>query len=72
MAVATPPAPATELARELGAEVVLVPDAGVFALRVSADGETGVAGLFAAGEVTGAMDGARAAESGRRAGEAAR
>ena len=72
VAVATPPAPATELARELGAEVVLVPDAGVFALRVSADGETGVAGLFGAGEVTGAMDGARAAESGRRAGEAAR
>jgi sarcosine oxidase subunit alpha len=44
----------------------------VFTLRVSTDGETGVPGLFGAGEVTGAMDGARAVESGRRAGEAAR
>jgi sarcosine oxidase subunit alpha len=72
VAVANPPAPATELARELGAEVVLDPAAGVFALRVSSDGRTTVPGLFGAGEVTGPMDAAGAAESGRRAGEAAR
>ena len=64
VAIATPPAPSTELARELGAEVVLDPEAGVFALRVSEDGRTGVPGLFAAGEVTGAMDAARAARGG--------
>jgi sarcosine oxidase subunit alpha len=72
IAVATPPVPATELARALGAEVVLDPGLEAFAVRVDADGRTGVVGLLAAGEVTGAMDAARAAEAGRRAGEAAR
>jgi sarcosine oxidase subunit alpha len=71
VAVATPPAPATELARELGAEARLDAALGAFALAVDARGATGVRGLLAAGEVTGAMDGARAAEAGRRAGEAA-
>jgi sarcosine oxidase subunit alpha len=37
-----------------------------------AGGETSVPGLLAAGEVTGAMDAARAAEAGRRAGVSAR
>ena len=46
--------------------------AGAFALAVDADGATGVPGLWAAGEVTGAMGAQRAAEAGRRAGEAAR
>jgi len=72
IAVATPPAPAAELARELGAPVRWDPAIAAFALDVAADGATGVAGLFAAGEVAGGMDGARAAEAGRRAGEAAR
>jgi sarcosine oxidase subunit alpha len=72
IAVATPPAPAAELARELGAAVTWDPELAAFALEVSPDGETGVPGLFAAGEVTGDMDGAVAAERGRRAGEAAR
>ncbi|ACG72611.1 FAD-dependent pyridine nucleotide-disulphide oxidoreductase [Anaeromyxobacter sp. K] len=72
IAVATPPAPATELARSLGAPVALDPALGAFALQVDARGHTGVPGLLAAGEVTGAMDAARAAEAGRRAGEAAR
>ncbi|HET8734695.1 MAG TPA: pyridine nucleotide-disulfide oxidoreductase, partial [Anaeromyxobacteraceae bacterium] len=72
VAVATPPAPATELGRALGAEVVFDPALGAFALRVDADGATGVAGLFAAGEVTGLAGAAQAAEAGRRAGEAAR
>jgi thioredoxin reductase len=72
VAVAAPPAPAAELARELGAEIAFDPGAGAFALRAAPDGATSVQGLFAAGEVTGAMDAARAAEAGRRAGEAAR
>jgi sarcosine oxidase subunit alpha len=70
--VVAPPAPATELARHLGAEAPFDPILGAFAVRVDAGGRTGVPGLFAAGEVTGAMDGAAAAEAGRRAGEAAR
>ncbi|HET7824357.1 MAG TPA: 2Fe-2S iron-sulfur cluster-binding protein [Anaeromyxobacter sp.] len=73
IAVASPPAPATELARELGASIALAsPASGTFAVRASADGATGVRGLLAAGEVTGAMDAAHAADAGRRAGEAAR
>jgi sarcosine oxidase subunit alpha len=72
IAVATPPSPNAELARELGAPVTWDPALAAFALEVSPDGETGVAGLFAAGEVTGEMDGGIAAENGRRAGEAAR
>ncbi|MFO0581772.1 MAG: 2Fe-2S iron-sulfur cluster-binding protein [Anaeromyxobacter sp.] len=72
VAVAMPPAPATELARSLGARVRF--DAGLeaFAVEAAADGATGVAGLWVAGEATGAMDGAGAREAGRRAGEAAR
>jgi sarcosine oxidase subunit alpha len=72
VAVATPPAPAAELARELGAELVLDAGSGGFAVRAARDGATAAPSLFAAGEVTGAMDAARAAEAGRRAGEAAR
>ncbi|HET9554484.1 MAG TPA: FAD-dependent oxidoreductase, partial [Anaeromyxobacteraceae bacterium] len=72
VAVVAPPAPATDLARHLGAETFFDPAAGAFAVRADERGRTGVAGLYAAGEVTGAMGGARAAEAGRRAGEAAR
>jgi sarcosine oxidase subunit alpha len=72
IAVATPLSPAAELARELGAPVAWDPALAAFALQVSAGGATGVPGLFAAGEVTGEMDGGVAAEGGRRAGEAAR
>jgi len=72
IAVAAPPAPAAEFARELGAEVALDAAAGAFAVRVAATGATSVPGLFAAGEVTGAMGAAQAAAAGRRAGEAAR
>ena len=72
VAVATPPAPATELGRALGAAVRLDPALGAFALAVVGDGRTGVPGLLAAGEVTGGADASRAAEAGRRAGEAAR
>lgn len=72
VAVVQPPAPATELARLLGAPVAFDPMAAAFAVTVDAHGRTAVPGLFAAGEVTGAMDPGQAAEAGRRAGEAAR
>lgn len=68
VAVALPPCPASELARALGAGV----DPVTAAVRADARGATAVPGLLAAGEVTGPMDAARAAEAGRRAGEAAR
>jgi sarcosine oxidase subunit alpha len=72
VAVATPPAPATELGRVLGAAVRLDPALGAFALATAPDGATGIPGLLAAGEVTGAAGAAEAAEAGRRAGRAAR
>jgi sarcosine oxidase subunit alpha len=72
VAVVAPPAPATDLARHLGAPVRFDTALAAFALEVDANGWTGVPGLFAAGEVTGAMDARAAAEAGRRAGEAAR
>jgi sarcosine oxidase, subunit alpha len=52
--------------------VFLETGCGAFALRAGGEGRTGVANLFAAGEVTGAQPAAAAAEHGRRAGEAAR
>lgn len=70
--VVAPPAPAVELGRALGAEAAWHGALGALALVVGPRGETGVPGLFAAGEVTGAADAPGAAEAGRRAGEAAR
>ncbi|GEJ58985.1 2Fe-2S iron-sulfur cluster-binding protein [Anaeromyxobacter diazotrophicus] len=70
LAVATPRMPAAELAREVGAALELDPATGAFRVRPGPDG--GVAdGCWAAGEVTGPLDAAEAAEAGRRAGEAA-
>jgi sarcosine oxidase subunit alpha len=69
--VAGPPAPAIDLARQLGAEVTLDAASGAFAVRVGVRGETSVPGLWAAGEATGAMDAARAAAAGQAAGEGA-
>jgi len=72
-AVATPPLPATDLARQLGAAVVLDAARGAFAVRVDAVGRTSAPGLLAAGEGTAVLGAANAAEAGRRAGaEAAR
>jgi sarcosine oxidase subunit alpha len=71
VAVCGPPAPATDLARHLGAEVAFDAASGAFAVRVDARGATGVPGLWAAGEATGAMDAGAAREAGRRAGEEA-
>ena len=72
LVVATPPAPAFELGRALGAAVRWDAALGALSLAAEEDGRTGVPGLYAAGEVTGAAGTARAAEAGRRAGEAAR
>jgi len=72
VAVATIPAPACELARQVGARVAFDPALGAFAIQTGADGSTGVPGLWAAGEATGARSAAEAALAGRRAGEAAR
>ncbi len=72
VAVVAPPAPATDLARQLGAAVRFDPGCGGFALAVDGAGRTSVPGLFAAGEVTGATGAAQAAAQGRAAGEAAR
>lgn len=72
VAVVAPPAPATDLARQLGAAVRFDPGCDGFALSVDGAGRTSVPGLFAAGEVTGAKGAARAAEQGQAAGEAAR
>jgi sarcosine oxidase subunit alpha len=71
VAVAGPVAPVAELARELGAPLGLDADSGLFTLRADARGATGVAALFAAGEVTGPMSAEAAAAAGRRAGEEA-
>ena len=72
VAVAAPPAAAIELARALGAAVRWDAPSEALALAADRGGGTGVRGLLAAGEVTGAADAACAAEAGRRAGEAAR
>ena len=70
LAVVSGRAPASELAREAGAELELVPDTGAFRVRPSADGAV-APGVYAAGESTGACSAAEAAEQGRKAGEAA-
>lgn len=72
VAAGGPPAAAIELGRVLGAPVRFDAPSSALALAVDPSGETGVQGLLAAGEVAGAADAARAAEAGRRAGEAAR
>ncbi len=72
LAVKAPPSPACELAREAGAAVTLDVRLGAHAVRAGPDGDTGVAGLWAAGEVTGPCTAREAAAAGRRAGEAAR
>ena len=70
LAVATPRMPAAELAREVGAALELDPSTGAFRVRPSPGG--GIAeGCWAAGEVTGPLGAAEAAEAGRRAGEEA-
>jgi NADPH-dependent 2,4-dienoyl-CoA reductase/sulfur reductase-like enzyme len=68
LAHAGPRAPASDLARALGAAVALDAASGGLAVEVDDRGRTAVAGLLAAGEVTRPMSAAAAAEAGRRAG----
>jgi sarcosine oxidase subunit alpha len=71
LAHAGPRAPASDLARALGAAVALEPASGGWAVQIGGRGATAVPGLLAAGEVTSPMSAAAAAEAGRRAGEEA-
>lgn len=71
VASVAPRAPALELARQAGVPIAFHPRLLAFAAAAGRAGCTGVPGVHAAGEITGAPDGAAAAESGRRAGEAA-
>jgi sarcosine oxidase subunit alpha len=70
LAVATPRAPAAELARLAGAALTLDPAGDAFRLSAGEGGRV-AAGVYVAGEVLGAMDAEAAVESGRRAAEAA-
>jgi hypothetical protein len=67
VAVALPPAPLHELASQAGAQARFSTELGGFPVVVDASGRTNVPWVFAAGRAAGA-GGARAAESGTRAG----
>jgi sarcosine oxidase subunit alpha len=69
--VCTPPAPSFELARQAGAEVRYVPDAGGFCVRADAEGRTSLADVFAAGTLVGALTPDASRLSGARAGATA-
>jgi sarcosine oxidase subunit alpha len=71
IAVAAPPAPASEAARQHGCAVELRPRGGGFAVVVDQDGRTSMPGVFACGDVCGATTPALAAETGARVGRAA-
>lgn len=62
------PAPASELLRQHGCAVTLLPEQGGFAVTCNADGETTAPGILACGDVTGYLGPERAAEYGQRAG----
>jgi sarcosine oxidase subunit alpha len=68
IAVAATPAPASELARQHGAPVVLDADRGGFAVVVDPAFRTAVPGIFACGDVTGYVGPQAAARAGAAAG----
>jgi sarcosine oxidase subunit alpha len=70
VAVAAPPAPATDLPRQHGAHVVLDPAAGGFACQVREGGQTEKPGVHACGDVCGYRGPAAAREDGERVGRA--
>jgi sarcosine oxidase, subunit alpha len=71
VAVAAPPAPASEAPRQHGCAVELRPAAGGFAVVTDGDGRTSAAGVLACGDVCGATTPERAAADGARAGRVA-
>jgi len=71
VAVAAPPSPASEAARQHGCAVELRPAAGGFAVVVDEDGHTSAGGVLACGDVCGATTVERAAAAGARAGRTA-
>jgi sarcosine oxidase subunit alpha len=71
VAVAATPAPASEGPRQHGCQVALSPAAGGFAVQADEHGRTGVAGVFACGDVCGFMGPEAAARMGTAAGLAA-
>ncbi|HZS41010.1 MAG TPA: FAD/NAD(P)-binding oxidoreductase, partial [Polyangia bacterium] len=70
VAVAAPPAPASELPRQHGVEVVLRPDAGGFACVARDDGSTAAPNVWVSGDVAGYLGPRAAAEAGARTGDA--
>ncbi|HLL53445.1 MAG TPA: FAD-dependent oxidoreductase, partial [Myxococcaceae bacterium] len=70
IAVAMPPSPAFELARQGGANVEFLPELGVFGVMADEHGRTSAKGLFVAGDARGGMSAVRAVESGRKTAEA--
>jgi sarcosine oxidase, subunit alpha len=71
VAVATMPAPASELPRQHGVTVQFDPARGGFVANAAEDGATAAPGVFACGDVTGYVGPRRAADGGGRAGQAA-
>jgi sarcosine oxidase subunit alpha len=70
VAIATPPAPASELPRQHGAAVRFDPARGGFVALVDAQGATSAPGVFACGDVTGYLGPEAAAAAGEAAGRA--
>jgi sarcosine oxidase subunit alpha len=70
VAIATPPAPASELPRQHGAAVRFEPARGGFVARVDRGAATSAPGVFACGDVTGYVGPAAAAAAGVAAGRA--
>jgi sarcosine oxidase subunit alpha len=72
VAVALPPAPSSELAREQGCAVRFAREAGGFAVTVDERGATTIPGVFACGDLTGARGPVAAAAHGALVGAHAR
>ena len=67
--VSIPTSPSFELARQGGASVDFDSGRGLFVVRAEADGRTGAADVFVAGDITGGGSAQQAAASGARAAE---
>ena len=65
--VSLPPSPAFELLRQAGVKISFRPELQTFAPEADGEGRTGVAGIWAAGDLVRPGTASEAAESGRRA-----